>query len=70
MRRGYRPAPGEAGQTSVSWAKKVAAGATIPKVIDNGTTLVTKANINCWYHGAGDGYSYPLTPARADPRVR
>jgi ABC-type sugar transport system substrate-binding protein len=52
--------PVKLGETSVSWAKKVAAGATIPKIIDNGTTLVTKANIKCWYHGAGDGYSYPL----------
>jgi ABC-type sugar transport system substrate-binding protein len=54
--------PVKLGTTSVSWAKKVAAGATIPKVIDNGTTLVTKANIGCWYHGAGDTYSYPITP--------
>ena len=54
--------PVKLGESSVSWAKKVAAGAAIPKVIDNGTTLVTKANINCWYHGPGDGYSYPITP--------
>jgi ribose transport system substrate-binding protein len=54
--------PVKLGTTSVDWAKKVAAGASIPKVIDNGTTLVTKANISCWYHGAGDGYSYPITP--------
>jgi ABC-type sugar transport system substrate-binding protein len=57
---GIAQLPVKLGQSSVSWAKKVAAGATIPKVIDNGTTLVTKANINCWYHGSGDGYSYPI----------
>lgn len=54
--------PVKLGDTAVSWAKKVAGGAAIPKVIDNGTTLVTKANIGCWYHGSGDGYSYPITP--------
>jgi ABC-type sugar transport system substrate-binding protein len=54
--------PVKLGESSVTWAKKVAGGASIPKVIDNGTTLVTKANINCWYHGAGDGYSYPISP--------
>jgi ABC-type sugar transport system substrate-binding protein len=54
--------PVKLGDSAVSWAKKVAGGASIPKVIDNGTTLVTKSNIACWYHGAGDGYSYPITP--------
>lgn len=54
--------PVKLGDSAVSWANKVAAGESIPAVIDNGTSLVTKANINCWYHGAGDGYSYPITP--------
>jgi ABC-type sugar transport system substrate-binding protein len=52
--------PVKLGDSAVSWAKKVAGGASIPAVIDNGTSLVTKANIKCWYHGAGNGYSYPI----------
>jgi simple sugar transport system substrate-binding protein len=52
--------PVKLGDSAVSWAKKVAGGASIPAVIDNGTSLVTKANIACWYHGAGNGYSYPI----------
>jgi hypothetical protein len=44
------------------WAKNAAASKSIPKVIDNGTTLVTKANTKCWCHGPGNRYSYPLSP--------
>jgi simple sugar transport system substrate-binding protein len=61
---GVAQLPVKLGTNSVKWAAKVATGASIPKVIDNGTTLVTKANINCWYHGPGDGYSYPITPCK------
>jgi ABC-type sugar transport system substrate-binding protein len=52
--------PVKLGTSAVSWAVKVANGASIPPNINNGVALVTKANVGCYYHGPGAGYSYPI----------
>jgi ABC-type sugar transport system substrate-binding protein len=52
--------PVKLGTSAVSWAVKVANGASIPPNINNGVALVTKANADCYYHGPGAGYSYPI----------
>jgi len=53
--------PVKLGTSAVDWAVKVANGASIPKVINNGVGLITAANAKCFYHGAPvSGYSYPI----------
>jgi ABC-type sugar transport system substrate-binding protein len=53
--------PVKLGTSAVDWAIKVNGGATIPKVIDNGTQLVTKDNAGDFFHDADSGYSYLTT---------
>jgi ribose transport system substrate-binding protein len=54
--------PVQLGVNAVNWAIKVANGAAIPAVVDNGDALVTPQTAKCW-NAQGNAYSYPLACA-------
>lgn len=53
--------PVKLGTSAVDLAIRADGGAQIPRVIDNGTQLVTKDNAGNFFHDASSGYSYLIS---------